>query len=393
MTPDSAASPTSQVLDDALAAAAGTDWARARPLLQALVDDGRADATVFAWLATACRHLADLPAAHAAADQALVLDIRDLRALLVKAEMLADQGAMREANFYYGSAVTLAADATGLAADLVDGVNRARDLRRRLASDMKGRLDAELASTGYDATGSSPRFTHALDLLVGKRRIYTPQPGVFYYPELPNAQFYPREAFPWLDAVEAATDAMVEELTAILQDGSAFSPYLNTVPGMVMRTDYPLVDSMDWSSCFLWKDGHETAFAGRCPRTMAALAGAPLCRIHGRSPQIMFSLLKPGAHILPHNGVVNTRLTCHLPLVVPPDCHFRVGNEVRQWEKGRAWVFDDTIEHEARNDSDRARIVLIFDIWRPELSAEERGLVSTLLETLDAYSPGRAAWD
>lgn len=48
---------------------------------------------------------------------------------------------------------------------------------------------------------------------------------------------------------------------------------------------------------------------------------------------------------------MNTRLICHVPLIVPPGCHFRVGNDVRQWEKGKAWVFDDTIEHEAKNNS------------------------------------------
>lgn len=107
----------------------------------------------------------------------------------------------------------------------------------------------------------------------------------------------------------------------------------------------------------------------------------------------MFSQLKAGAHIKPHTGFVNTRLTCHLPLIVPPNCRFRVGNEVRSWEKGRLWAFDDTIEHEAVNQSDRTRVVLIFDIWRPELSEEERHLVATLLETLDAFSPRTQSWE
>ena len=66
---------------------------------------------------------------------------------------------------------------------------------------------------------------------------------------------------------------------------------------------------------------------------------------------------------------------------------------MRAWERGKCWAFDDTIEHEAKNGSDRDRVVLIFDIWRPELSAEERVLVTTLLEALDAYSPQTAAWD
>ena len=61
----------------------------------------------------------------------------------------------------------------------------------------------------------------------------------------------------------------------------------------------------------------------------------------------------------------NTRLTCHLPLIVPPGCGFRVGNEVREWVEGKLLVFDDTIEHEAWNDSGEDRVVLIFDIGGP----------------------------
>jgi aspartyl/asparaginyl beta-hydroxylase (cupin superfamily) len=92
----------------------------------------------------------------------------------------------------------------------------------------------------------------------------------------------------------------------------------------------------------------------------------------------MFSLLRPGARITPHTGTHNTRLTCHLPLIVPPDCGFRVGNETREWEEGKLLIFDDAIEHEAWNSSDRDRLILIFDIWRPELSEQEKREIGAL---------------
>ena len=93
----------------------------------------------------------------------------------------------------------------------------------------------------------------------------------------------------------------------------------------------------------------------------------------------MFSLLKAGARIAPHTGMFNTRLVCHLPLIVPPRCTFRVGNEVRERREARLFIFDDTIEHEAWNDSDQDRVVLIFDIWRPELDDREREELTALL--------------
>jgi len=98
----------------------------------------------------------------------------------------------------------------------------------------------------------------------------------------------------------------------------------------------------------------------------------------------MFSLLKPGTRIPAHNGTHNTRLICHLPLIVPPGCFFRVGNETRQWEVGKLIIFDDTIEHEAWNDSAEERVVLIFEVWRPELSAQEQSEVTALFAASQA---------
>jgi aspartyl/asparaginyl beta-hydroxylase (cupin superfamily) len=95
----------------------------------------------------------------------------------------------------------------------------------------------------------------------------------------------------------------------------------------------------------------------------------------------MFSLLAPHTAIPPHVGINNTRLVCHLPLVVPEGCWFRVGAETREWQEGTAFVFDDTIEHEARNPTDQQRVVFIFDVWHPDLSEVERQAVTALLES------------
>ena len=126
--------------------------------------------------------------------------------------------------------------------------------------------------------------------------------------------------------------------------------------------------------------------ADRCPATMAALALAPQPSVIRRSPAAMFSVLQPGTRIPPHTGVSNTRLVVHLPLILPPDCRFRVGNETRAWREREAWVFDDTIEHEAWNDSDQSRTILIFDIWSPLLSEVERELVARVTAAADAFN-------
>lgn len=369
------------------------DWPGVRDAFTPAAVGGRADAAAVAMLAWACHRLGDDQAADDFSVQALAMDGADLRVLLVRGDLLTARGAKREANLYYRAVVARGESASGLSPDLVEGVARARAIQMRLVSAMSDHLREELRRSGYVEGRSSARFTHALDIATGRRQPYFQQPQAFFFPELPNTQFFPRDMFPWLDRVEAATDDMTRELEAVLAEDAGFSPYLQTVPNLPSRTDYPLVDSMDWSTCFLWKDGAETPNAARCPQTMAALSDAPLCRVSARSPQVMFSQLKAGAHILPHTGFVNTRLICHVPLIVPQGCNFRVGNEVRSWERGKAWVFDDTIEHEAINTSRQTRVVLIFDIWRPELTEEERVLVGALLETLDAYSPTIRTWE
>jgi aspartyl/asparaginyl beta-hydroxylase (cupin superfamily) len=145
-----------------------------------------------------------------------------------------------------------------------------------------------------------------------------------------------------------------------------------------------------WSAFYLWQAGAPVPEnAARCPATMAALDDAPLCRIPARTPSVLFSLLRPGAHIPPHHGFTNARYICHLPLIVPEGCGMRVGGETRPWIEGQACVFDDSIEHEAWNrNADQLRVVLIFDIWRPELTEAERKMVGAVLEAVDSYAGG-----
>jgi aspartyl/asparaginyl beta-hydroxylase (cupin superfamily) len=107
----------------------------------------------------------------------------------------------------------------------------------------------------------------------------------------------------------------------------------------------------------------------------------------------MFSLLRPKTRIPAHNGVTNSRLVTHLPLIIPEGCRFRVGNDIRQWVPGKAWVFDDTIEHEAWNDSERLRVVLIFDIWHPDLTPPERAMITAMMAGMNTFVGESGAFD
>ncbi len=234
--------------------------------------------------------------------------------------------------------------------------------------------------------GATARVEHGIDRLLGKRRIYVPEPTDLLIPKLPADEFFARRHFAWLETLEAAAPTIRSELKALLAaDGAGFRPYVAIAPGVPENQWAELNNSDRWSAWYLWKDGvRQDAACAACPETARILEALPLCDIPGKAPTAFFSLLKPASHIPPHTGVTNCRSICHLALVVPEGCSFHVGSETREWQEGEAFVFDDSIEHEARNDSDSMRAVLIFDVWNPWLSDAEQ-------EMLRAYYPAMGA--
>jgi len=215
-----------------------------------------------------------------------------------------------------------------------------------------------------------------------KTRPFHSSPTHFHFPELAEREFHPRELFPWLDKLEAATDVIAAELQIVMQaERAELVPYIQYAEHLPLDQWRALNNNLDWTAIHLLLGGKRVdANARHCPQTMALLAELPQPQIPGASPNAMFSMLAPHTSIPPHVGVNNARLVCHLPLVVPEGCWFRVGGETRLWKSGEAFVFDDTIEHEAMNPTDDLRVVFIVDIWHPDLTQVERDAVSALLQ-------------
>ncbi|HET7366219.1 MAG TPA: aspartyl/asparaginyl beta-hydroxylase domain-containing protein [Burkholderiales bacterium] len=351
-----------------------------REFLERVIAAGQADASTYIGLARACAAQRDHRAALAAVDRALTLQPRNLVALIIKADQLAAIGDERAASAFYRAAVKNAPAAHEMPAELREQVARAAAMCERYTAAFETYLRQRLPAR------ESSRFSESLDILTGRRTVYFQEPRQYFFPGLPQIQFYERDAFPWLERLEASTGEIRAELIEVLREDASFQPYVARNSRLPHTDAQGLLDNPAWSAFYLWKHGELVAAnAARCPKTVAALADVPFAGVKGRSPSVIFSLLRPGAHIPPHTGEVNTRLICHLPLVVPADCHLRVGNDTRQVVEGKAWVFDDTIEHEAWNRSNETRVILLFEVWRPELSAEERAQVSAMFEAIDAY--------
>lgn len=265
---------------------------------------------------------------------------------------------------------------------MVAAVTAGQALRDNWQADRAAKFAAAMATAetaaGQDEAWKLRRFrSNALR----RTRVWHSAPTHFHYPGLIEREFHPRHCFPWLAEIEAATDAIREEMqTAMASSRAELVPYLQYEEHEALAQWRDLNRNPDWTALHLIKMGEEVGVNAKlCPRTMALLKQLPQPQIPGASPNAMFSLLAPHTVIPPHVGVSNTRLVCHLPLVVPAGCWFRVGAETRKWNEGEAFVFDDTIEHEASNPSGQLRVVFIFDLWHPDLSPVEQAGVAALI--------------
>lgn len=355
--------------------------AEARSLFEKVTETGRANSQIWLLLATACRADGDAAGQEAALDRLLVLDPRVVRAHVMKGDCRAQAGDDTGALNFYATARHLS-EGQNLPADLATELSRVEAAAAQIKKRLEDKRDASLTELGVPRESRSPRFRQSLDILSGEKRIFYQEPTGYFFPGLPHVQFFDTGAFDWVAPLEAATGAICAELRQWLASGTeGFRPYITADPNRPRLDDNTLLDSSDWSALFLCENGKvDAAATARCPQTWAAIQAVPLPRI-ASSPTVMFSMLRAGAHIAAHTGTHNTRLVCHLPLVVPQGCRFRVGNETREWEAGKVIIFDDTIEHEAWNDSGEDRVVLIFDIWRPELSMREREEIGALFQS------------
>lgn len=357
---------------------------------RAAAEDPRA-APLWMNLAKAKRLVGDDEGERHALEQVLSLDRRDFMANLRMAELHQRLGETLPAMTAWQGVLQLAAGIPDPPPDLRVLLDQARAWLAEQSNRISGAVDGALGDR-LDGLGErdARRARAFVDVALGRRRTYANECSGAFYPFLPPDEYFDRTHFPWMPELEARTAAIREEMLALIADpGDSLRPYVRMEEGMPETKWTPLGNSLDWGACFLWEYGvPNPAVLERCPATAEALMRVPRAEMPGRAPTAFFSLLRPRRRIPPHTGVTNTRTIIHLPLVVPEGCAFRVGGETRPWVEGEAFAFDDTIEHEAWNDSDELRALLIFDVWNPHLSLEERDVVARYFAAADAAGMG-----
>lgn len=309
----------------------------------------------------------------------------DLLAISGMAELKRKQDDRRGAEAFYKLGLGTIAQMSNPPRPWLDWAARAQAYLKEGADVYYDHMTSHLETAGIQLSDTSPQVQEAFDLLTGKAELYLQQPSMFFFPGLPQRAWYERGEFDWAKGVESYTDAIVAEIQDILSSPSAFEPYVQGQAGRPPPNN-PLLNDPSWSAAYLWKSGvRQDALAEKVPSAMKALEAAPLPVIPDRAPMALFSRLQPGTHIKPHHGMLNTRLICHLPLIVPDGCAIRVGAKSRHWERGKLLIFDDSFEHEAWNNSSSDRTVLLFEVWRPEISMEDREVLTVLFGAINKF--------
>lgn len=333
--------------------------------------------------ALSLRLLGDFHGSLSVLDDALEMQPYDFISLLAKGALLEKIGRPRTAVEVYRNALKIAPPRDRCPPALLAQINYADKLVNDSARALRDYMHTQVAEL---RAGLPPavldRFDEGLEIYAGLKQAPRQEPILLNYPRLPAIPFYDRAMFPWLETLEAATPVIQQELAALLETAfDEFAPYIAYPKGAPVNQWGELNHSRKWTSLFLWKDGaKQDAVAARCPRTTALLEGLPMARQDGFAPTAVFSALQPHTHIPAHTGSANVRLLCHLPLILPGPARFRVGNTTREWKLGEAWVFDDTIDHEAWNDADQMRVILIFDVWNPYLDEGEKALITAMMQ-------------
>lgn len=332
-------------------------------------------------LSNACRQRGDADGEREAIDAALAVDAYFLPALLARAGWLERFGTAGAAAATYANALKISPPESHWPAALRPQLEHARALVDRRSRTYGVYLTERLATLQATLpTALAERWREAAAIRAGRSKAFNADSNQLHVPRLPAIPFFDRAEFPSLSILEAKTGVIRAELLAVLvSDRERFNPYIAYNPGDPVNQWRELNHSSRWSAFHLWRSGSPVQEnLDCCPETAKAIAKVGMADIDGLCPNALFSALAPKTHIPPHHGETNARLVAHLPLIVPDGCQFRVGFEERQWTVGETLVFDDTIEHEAGNDSDELRVVLIFDLWNPLLEPVEREMVRRL---------------
>ncbi|KAL9182404.1 hypothetical protein ACHAXT_013056 [Thalassiosira profunda] len=187
---------------------------------------------------------------------------------------------------------------------------------------------------------------------------------------------------PWAKALSKSYPAIREEFLSVMLNPDKLESEGNNIWAGALTTDAESYGE-GWKTLVLLNRGQwDETNAKLFPVTSKAIhkSGVP-------AAEAFFASMKPQTSIKPHSDFTNFVLTSHVPLVIPENgnnkCRLSVGDETRQWLEGNVILFDTSIYHDAINDSDEMRYILMLRIWHPDLTTEEREALQLIYDCLE----------
>ncbi|MFZ5608608.1 MAG: aspartyl/asparaginyl beta-hydroxylase domain-containing protein [Pseudomonadota bacterium] len=335
----------------------------------------------------------DFASAARAFREAIDIDQRNPLSYLLYGTALAQMGegmraaAAASAAFQLDPGLAVVKDMSDVAPVIASSIQLGRDLlkaamqslHQAAINDTAKRFPGEklerVAGALWPTSQDSPKFKDPLQ-----------RPSVFYMPDLKPRAVYERGSFRWITDLEAASDDIIAEYDANAAKATsvfALEPHL----GVKLEVG----GQEAWQAVYLYRNTQAvTENLALFPKTAAILKSLPLAQLGGQPVNAYFSILAPGARIPAHCGQVNSHVTVHLPLHVTDEASLKIGGKTHHHRPGKAFVFDDSFEHSAANDGSKPRVVLIFEVWNPQLSLAERAAVEASFARRKAWYENRA---
>ena len=250
----------------------------------------------------------------------------------------------------------------------------------------KQQLNANEILSDLQLQGDIARLQKCFQILLGQLKPEKPnnfKPDMLFFPDIRIQPFYDYLEFPYLNPLIENQDSIKREFENIK---SPLNNYIN-LHGNTDDLELPQfkdIENQTWKSFHLYRFGKLEENCKSCPVTTQVLEKIGMPAAGNFMPEAFFSKLGKHSVIPEHYGLSNIRLAVHWPIIVNDDCFIEVGGVKKSWQLGQPMIFDDSFLHQAQNNSDKDRVVLIFDMWHPDLTELE---IEGLKRMLDWAQP------
>mmetsp|Transcript_22709 Transcript_22709/g.49400 ORF Transcript_22709/g.49400 Transcript_22709/m.49400 type:complete len:414 (+) Transcript_22709:140-1381(+) len=203
-----------------------------------------------------------------------------------------------------------------------------------------------------------------------------------YVPGLSVKSFWDTQEFDWSKTLESRYPEIREEFDAVMGNMEKLQKEGNNIWAGALTDDASSYGE-GWKTLVLMDRGRwDPTNANLFPRTAQAIyaSGVP-------ATEIFFASMKGPSSIKKHSDFTNFVLTSHLALDIPYSgenkCRLTVGDETREWINGKSYVFDTSLLHDAENESDKMRYILMMRVWHPDLTPVEKEALQFTFDCLE----------